>query len=279
MELNSLGIISISLAASYSGLIVSILTFCVSIIVLIIKRKKINNGIKILLLILAIISALLIGISVYLGFVFGRPHSVGIIGGSDGPTAIWLRRSAEQQIPVMLHPDNAVAPDTANLKNAKNDNLVIFEDGDITSGQAVWDEFIEITEQGKPYALRLAFYYTVDGQGITPAHEQYEEIKDDYPLFFIQDLTFDGKIYTLYYVEDEKEYKFEYKYLKRFVEAPPREKIPYRGTIRYVLVNDKEVTWEQIISGMLSSRFDAWIDRKTVYTKHTWFPSKDGIGD
>ena len=46
-----------------------------------------------LLLILAIIAALLIGISVYLGFVFGRPHSVGIIGGSDGPTAIYLNGS------------------------------------------------------------------------------------------------------------------------------------------------------------------------------------------
>jgi len=61
--------------------------------VLIIKRNNINNSIRMLLLILAIIAALLIGISVYLGFVFGRPHSVGIIGGSDGPTAIYLNGS------------------------------------------------------------------------------------------------------------------------------------------------------------------------------------------
>jgi hypothetical protein len=165
-------------------------------------------------------------------------------------------------------------PGNYSLENAKNDNLVVFEDGDITSGQAVWDEFIDNTEQGKSYAVRLAFYYTLDGQGITPTHEQYEKIKNNYPLLFIQDLTFDGKIYTLYYVEDGKEYRFNYKYLKRFVEASPRETIPHRETIRYVLVNDKEDTWERIISGMLSSRFGAWIDHKTVYTKYTWFQSK-----
>jgi Na+-transporting methylmalonyl-CoA/oxaloacetate decarboxylase beta subunit len=58
--------------------------------VLITKRKKINTAIKILLIILAIVSAVLIGISVYLGFAFGRPHSVGIIGGADGPTLIYI---------------------------------------------------------------------------------------------------------------------------------------------------------------------------------------------
>ena len=84
--------IFVSLVASYSGLIVVILTFCASVIVLI-KKKELSNVIKIILLILSIISALLIGISIYLGFVFGRPHSVGIIGGSDGPTVIYINGS------------------------------------------------------------------------------------------------------------------------------------------------------------------------------------------
>ena len=91
MELNGFGAIFVFLVASYPGLIISILIFCVSTIVLIIKRKKINNVIKILLLILSIISAFLVGMSVYLGYVFGRPHSVAIIGGSDGPTTIYLK--------------------------------------------------------------------------------------------------------------------------------------------------------------------------------------------
>ena len=168
----------------------------------------------------------------------------------------------------------AEIPEDYSLENAKNDNLVVFEDGDITSGQEAWDKFMEIIEQGKSYAVRLAFYHTLDGQGITPAHEQYEELKNDYPHLSIQDLVFNRRIYTLYYVEDGKEYRFNYKYLKRFVETSPKETIPYREIIRYVLVNDKEVTWKQIGSGMLSSRFGAWIDHQTVYKKYTWFPSK-----
>jgi len=165
-------------------------------------------------------------------------------------------------------------PENYSLNDAKSDNLVVFEDGNITSGQAVWDDFLKITEQGKSYVVRLAFYYTLSGVGITPEHEQYEELKNDYPRLHIQDLTFDGRIYMLYYVEEKKEYKFSYKYLKRFVEASPRETVPYRETIRYVLVNDKEVTWEQIISGLFSSRFGDWIDHQTVYIKYTLFPSK-----
>jgi hypothetical protein len=165
-------------------------------------------------------------------------------------------------------------PENYSLEDAKNDNLVVFEDGNISSGQAVWDDFVKITEQGKLYTVRLAFYYTLNGVGITPAHEQYEEIKNDYPHLFIQDLTFDGRIYTLYSVEDKKEYKFSYKYLKRFVEASPKETDTHREIIRYVLVNEKEVTWEQIMSGMLSSRFGDWIDHKTVYIKYTLSPSK-----
>ena len=93
MELNVFGAIFVFLVASYPGLIVSVLIFCVSVIVLISKRKKINHVIKIILAALAIISVFLIGISVYLGFVFGRPHSVGIIGGSDGPTLIYISGS------------------------------------------------------------------------------------------------------------------------------------------------------------------------------------------
>jgi len=154
-------------------------------------------------------------------------------------------------------------PENYSLEDAKKDNLVIFEDRNITSGQAVWDDFIKITEQGKSNTVRLAFYYTLDDVGITPGLEEYEEIKHNYSQLFIQDLTFDGRIYTLYFVEDKKEYKFSYKYLKRFVENSPN-----RGTIRYILVNDKGVTWEQIVSGMLSSRFGDYIDHKIVYIKY-----------
>ena len=149
-------------------------------------------------------------------------------------------------------------PQDYSLEDAKNDGVVVYEDYDITAGQGVWDEFIAETEKGKPCEIRLMFYYTLEGQGITPEHEQYEEIKDDYPGFHIQDLSFDGNMYVLYWVEEEQEYTREYKYIKRFEDS---------SVIRYVLVNDNNVTWDQIFKGMVSSHFGAWIDFNTVYIK------------
>ena len=151
-------------------------------------------------------------------------------------------------------------PQDYSLADAKNDGLVVYEDFDITAGQAVWDEFVAETESGKPCKIRLMFYHTAAGQGITPEHEQYEEIKDDYPGFYIQDLSFNGNIYTLYWVEEEQAYTREYAYLKRLEEP---------STIRYILINDNNVTWEQIRKGMISSRFGDWVDYCTVYADKT----------
>ena len=145
-----------------------------------------------------------------------------------------------------------------SLEDAKNDGLVVYEDYDITAGQAAWDEFIAETQRGNACKIRLMFYYTLEGQGITPDHEQYEEIKGNYPGFYIEDLSFDGKTYTLYWVEEEQAYTREYEYIKRFEDA---------AEIRCVLVHDDTVTWEQIVHGMLSSRFGDWIDFHTVYVQ------------
>jgi len=148
-------------------------------------------------------------------------------------------------------------PQGSSLEDAKNDGLVVYEDYDITAGQAVWDEFVAEAESGNPCEIRLMFYYTLEGQGITPKHEQYEEIKDDYPGFYIQDLSFDGSIYKMYWVEEEQEYTREYKYLKRFEDSVG---------IRYILVNDKDATWEQIVKGALSSQIGDGIAFNTVYS-------------
>ena len=156
-----------------------------------------------------------------------------------------------------------------SLEDAKKDNLVVYEDSDITAGQLTWDMFVEKAQTGTPSAVKLAFYYTLDGQG-NISDELYDEIKDDYPQLYIQDLNFNGEVYTLYFVEKDKEYTFEYKYLKRFEEAPMSATATYSKKIQYVLVNDNEVTLEQIFHGMVSSQSDAWIDHKTVYSDYIY---------
>ena len=159
-------------------------------------------------------------------------------------------------------------PADYSLSDAKRDGLVVYEDSDITAGQPVWDEFVRQAEKGESCAVRLAFYYTLDGQNIDP--DYYEEIKDDYPCLYIQDLSFDGSMYTLFSVEETEEYISRYQYLKRFEEEAPGDTAAYSACVRYVLVNDDNVTWEQLIRGMLSSQSGNWIDHKTVYIKYTY---------
>ena len=158
-------------------------------------------------------------------------------------------------------------PQDYSPENAKDDNLVVHENVNITSGQAVWDAFVESTEKGEPCTVRLAFYYTLDNQNISP--EYYEEIKDDYPAMYIQDLSYDGNTYTLFYIEDGSEYTFQYKFLKQMTEVTPPLTAIYTKRDMYVLVNDEDVTWEELWNGILL-RFGDYIDHKTVYSKYTY---------
>jgi len=49
-------------------------------------------------MLLATISIILISISIYSAIAFGRHHSIAIIGGSDGPTAIYINDSNDIEI-------------------------------------------------------------------------------------------------------------------------------------------------------------------------------------
>ena len=53
----------------------------------------------------------------------------------------------------------------------------------------------------------------------------------------------------------------------RLVDIPP-DTASYSEAILYVLVNDKDVTWEQIFQGMASSAIGSLIDHKTVYRSY-----------
>jgi len=168
--------------------------------------------------------------------------------------------------PAGLIPDEKKLQDYS-LEQVKDEGFVVFENSSITSGQFVWNEFVENTVKGIACNVGLAFYYTLDGQNISP--EYYEEIKDDYPCLFLQDLNFDGEIYTLFSREEGEEYIYKYKYLKRF-EEKGSQTAAFSWCVRYVLVNDDNVTLGQITRGELSSQSGAWIDHKVVYSKYLY---------
>ena len=155
-------------------------------------------------------------------------------------------------------------PPDYTLEQAKADGCVVHEDGDVSSGQEVWEAFVSDAAAGKITAVRLYDCYTLDPERCTP--EYYEAEKNNYPHMFIQDLSFDGGTYTLRWFENGEEYVRTYEHMLRFEDEAESGTALYSSYIRYVLTHDEAVTWNDIVYGWASSQFGDGIDASNVYT-------------
>jgi len=153
-------------------------------------------------------------------------------------------------------------PDAYTYEDAIEDGCVVFDNGDITHGQARWDEFASAVPNEKS-SVRLAYYYTLEHYD---DEEYYESVKDEYPKLFVEDLSYDGEYYTLRWFEDDEEIVHKYKYMLRFEGDAETPYATYDRYVRYVLVNDNTLTWEDITYGMYSSYMGDYIPHHTVYT-------------
>ena len=102
--------------------------------------------------------------------------------------------------------------------------------------------------------------------------------RQDYPSLFLTELSFDGSTYTTCplnrvegdYVHAERKgidsSKKSWKYLKRLTDVPRVESALYKSAERYVLVNDDSITWDDLISGMISSQMGDYIPFEEVIT-------------
>ena len=155
-------------------------------------------------------------------------------------------------------------PADYDLKDAKTDGCVVFEDLQLTSGDEVWQQFLGKTEKGESAKVRLVNYYTLDPK--TMSEDYYAEVKDKYPVLYIQDLSYDGENYHLYYTEDGKKHKYEYPYLVKYTGKPDSSTAAYSEYVRYYLVRDKSITYEQIEISLLTSYTGNQVDCVSVYT-------------
>ena len=152
-----------------------------------------------------------------------------------------------------------------SLEQAKKDGCVIHENGDVTQGKEAFETFFHTAKSGKAAEVRLAFYYTlVDPSGYDP--DYYESVKNEYPVLYIQDLSFDGKEYTICWYEDGEEIVKNYSFLMKYEGQAESPAASYKASIRYVLTNDDTVTWKELAYGMVSSQFGDYIDHQTVCT-------------
>ena len=157
-------------------------------------------------------------------------------------------------------------PEDYTLEDARIDGCVCFDNGDITEGQNIWDDFVDATNTQEEATVRLAFYYSLDEEQCDP--EYYESVKDEYPMLYIQELTYKDDSYTIRWFEEGEEIKKTYKYLMKYEGEPESETALYESYMRYVLTNDNTVTWEQIWRGLASSKLDDAIDHQVVYQKY-----------
>lgn len=156
-------------------------------------------------------------------------------------------------------------PADYSLEQAKADGCVTHENADVTQGREVFENFYNTAKSGKAAAVRLAFYYTL-GDPSRYAPELYESIKDDYPKLFVQDLSFDGKEYTIRWYEDGEEIIWTFSFLMKYEGQAESSDALYKSYVRYVLTNDDTVTWKELMYGMISSQSGDYIAHKIVYT-------------
>lgn len=154
--------------------------------------------------------------------------------------------------------------DSNALQQAKESGYVVMEDGDVTSGQQVWQDFVNATQEGNYASVEIAHYYTLDPESCS--EEYYEAYREDYPVIYIFNLTYDGIGYTLHWREGNTEQVRNYKYLMHYTGDAPTTYATYDTYARYVLTNDNTVTWEDIFQGMISSQIGQSIEHYSIYT-------------
>ena len=112
------------------------------------------------------------------------------------------------------------------------------------------------------YSLREPEHYDPD---------YYESVKNDYPKMYVYDLTYDGEVYREHHFEGTEEIVNEFPYLMHYVWKPDSPKALFDSQILYVLTDDDTVTWDEIMSGMLSSWVPNNIPRfESVYSDYLY---------
>ena len=155
--------------------------------------------------------------------------------------------------------------DNYSLEDARLDGYVIIEDLSVTYGEDIWHDFVDLSTENTPCKVRVVHYYTLDDASrYDPTY--YESIKDDYPMMYIFELDYDGDIFSVSHYEEDRLIQSEYKYLMRYEGEPNTLHATFTSYVRYVLVNDDKVTWEDIFHGMLSSQSGTNIPHSSIYT-------------
>ena len=151
-------------------------------------------------------------------------------------------------------------------EQAQKDGCVVMVNGDVAYGKDLWWNFYMATQAGTPSGIRVLEYYDDPKLGISA------------PVSYLRDLAFDGTDYHIRWFEDVTEYSREYTYLRRFTANAESPNAAYTSYDRYVLTNDRDITWKDIWKNLTSSMMPSVPqEHLTVYTNLT-YPDDPGYG-
>ena len=147
------------------------------------------------------------------------------------------------------------------------DGCVTSVNGDVVAGQAQWDEFVRQTQGGVEASILLVTYHTVTDN--TADYMIFENL-EYYPRIWTYLLTYNGTDYQLRWTDDGTEYTQVWKFLSHYTGPAPSAYAAYEAYDCYVLTDSKDVTYEQLQSGLLSANFDDQIPFTTVYMNYSY---------
>lgn len=134
-------------------------------------------------------------------------------------------------------------PTSYTLEDAKLDGCVVFEDLTLRSGESNWNEFIDLSQSDQEATIRIVFYYSDDS------------------VFYIKDLSFDG---SYYYVSEKDVETKQYKYLNHYSIKPDND-ASYKTFDYYILVNEKDISFDSLEKSMASSKSGDYIDQYRIF--------------
>ncbi len=141
-----------------------------------------------------------------------------------------------------------------NSEQAMIDGCVIMKDGDAQSGQNLFYDFSETVMVGKPAQIRIAYFSS-----------------DERFAIQVADVIYDGESFTWRAVEAGQLYERHYKYLYHYNGEPKEITATYDNFNAHVLINERGVTWEQILNSLYSSQSSASIDFTPVFMDYIYY--------
>lgn len=145
-------------------------------------------------------------------------------------------------------------PENYSTEQAAIDGCLVCPEGNPRDNTESFREFAEACMSGQPGQFRIVTYY-------------YGED----PYYIAEDIIFNGNNYTVKYNESNVGIVVTspaYPYLKHFTGDKEEERFPYDAYDHYVLVEDNDITWQEIFDGKYQGKW------RPIFQNYLYYPKK-----